>query len=245
MAIAEKHPEYGYRRTTSELHDRGYVVNHKVVEHLHQSWHLSVIRRIKPPKPNPIRELLKRAGSRINLVSQLKKINDLEVLYTDFTEIVYQRGRAKAQLMPIVDHLSKLAVGHAVGESGDTELALEAWSRAKQTLNRLGQRLENMIIHHDQDGVYTGHRWLYEIVVKSKARISYSEDGAKKNVHIESFIGRFKEENRLLLWEQEDIESLKKVVSERLRYYNRDRRHSALGNKSPMKYLKEKGKLSS
>jgi putative transposase len=244
MEIARLHPEYGYRRTTSELAERGFAVNHKVVQRLHRHWHLSVIKRVRPPNPNPIRELLKEAGSKINLVSHLKEIDDLEVLYTDFTEIIYRRGLAKAQLMAIIDHRSKLAAGYALGESANTDLALQAWRRAKATLKRLGRRIEDIIIHHDQDGVYTGHRWLNEVVVNSKARISYSKDGAKGNVHMESFIGRLKEENRLLFWEQEDLESLREVVNVRIRYYNRVRRHSALGNKSPMKYLKEKGNLS-
>jgi putative transposase len=244
MEIARQHPEYGYRRTTSELADLGYAVNHKVIQRLHRHWHLSVIRRVRPPKPNPIRKLLKEAGSKINLVSHLKEIDDLEVFYTDFTEIIYRRGLAKAQLMPIIDHRSKLVAGHALGEGADTDLALRAWRRAKATLKRFGRRIEDIIIHHDQDGVYTGHRWLYEVVVDSKARISYSEDGAKGNVHMEAFIGRFKDENRLIFWEQDDIEELEKLVNERIRYYNFIRRHSALGNKSPMKYLKEKGKLS-
>ncbi len=244
MEIAREHPEYGYRRTTSELAERGFVVNHKVVQRLHRHWHLSVIKRVRPPKPNPIRKLLKEAGSKINLVMHLKEIDDLEVFYTDFTEIVYRKGLAKAQLMPIIDHRSKLAAGHALGESADTELALQAWRQATTTLKRLGRRIEDIIIHHDQDGVYTGHRWLNEVVVDSKARISYSEDGAKGNVHMESFIGRLKVENRLLFWEQEDFESLEKVVKSRIRYYNFVRLHSALENKSPIKYLKEKGKLS-
>lgn len=165
--------------------------------------------------------------------------------YTDFTEIRYRNGSGKAQLMAIIDHRSKLVVGHALEESANTELALEAWNKAKHTLKRLGQKVKDTIIHHDQDGVYIGHRWLYQVVVKDEARISYSEDGAKGNVHMESFIGRFKVENRLLFWEQEDLKSLEKVVKARIRYYNQSRRNSVLGNKSPLKYLKEKGKLPS
>jgi transposase InsO family protein len=80
-------------------------------------------------------------------------------------------------------------------------------------------------------------------MVKDDLRISFSEKGAKENVHMESFNGRFKEENRLLFWEQEDLISLKRVIDQRIRYYNRVRRHSALGNKSPMQYLREKGKI--
>jgi len=244
MEIARLHPEYGYRRTTSEHVEQDFVVNHKVVQRLHRHWHLSVIKRVRPPKPNPIRKLLKEAGSKINLVMHLKEIDDLAVFYTDFTEIRYRRGLAKAQLMPIIDHSSKLVAGHALGESADTDLALQAWRRATATLKRLGRRIEDIIIHHDQDGVYTGHRWLNEVIIDSKARISYSEDGAKGNVHMESFNGRFKVENRLIFWELDDITELKKVADKRIRYHNFVRRHSTLGNKSPVKYLKEKGKLS-
>jgi putative transposase len=74
-------------------------------------------------------------------------------------------------------------------------LALRAWREAKETLKRLGQDAEDRILHHDQDGVFIGHGWLYEIAVKDNVRVSYSENGAKENVHMESFIGRFKTEN--------------------------------------------------
>ena len=39
------------------------------------------------------------------------------------------------------------------------------------------------------------------------------------------------------------IDSWKKVVEERLCYYNFFRRHSALSNKSPIQYLREKGNI--
>jgi len=78
-------------------------------------------------------------------------------------------------------------------------------------------------------------------MVKSKTRISYSENGAKENVHMESFNGRFKTENGDLFWDQDDLESLKQVVDERVRYYNHERRHSAIGYIAPIEYLKKKG----
>lgn len=227
----------------SELRARGYGVNHKVLERLNGFWDLSVVRRLRRPKPSSIQRLLKAAGSRVNLVSSLSEISEFEVLYTDMTEIVYQRGQSKAKLMPIMDHASKIILGHEVSETADTELALAAWERAKATLKRFGHKPSNIIIHHDQDGVYRGHSWLYQLMLKDNLRVSFSENGAKDNVHIESFNGRFKEENRLLFWEQEDLESLRRVVNQRIRYYNQVRRHSALGNKSPLQYLKEKGKI--
>ena len=112
----------------------------------------------------------------------------------------------------------------------------------EETLKRLNQSVEKVGIHHDQDGVYVGYRWVHEIFVKSEARLSYSEDGARQNVHMESFNGHFKQENRDLFLEQDSFELLKKVEASRIRYYNFGRKHSALSNKSPMKYLKEKAK---
>ena len=238
--IAWIHPEYGYRRTTAELRARGIHVNHKVIERLHSYWDLSVLKNIKRPKKNPLRVLLQDAGSKINLVQSLERIDDFDVLYTDFTEIRYQQGRTKAHWMPIIDHCSKVIVGHALGECADTDLALEAWRKAKFMLKRLGQKIEGIIMHHDQDGVYIGYRWLYQVAMKDKVRISYSEDGAKGNVYSESFIGRFKSENRLLFWEQENFEALGEVIKARVKYCNRVRRNSALDYKSPFVYLYRK-----
>ena len=133
--------------------------------------------------------------------------------------------------------------GHAVGERADTALAIEAWDECKDMFQRFGRGLNGVIIHHDQDGVYLGYGWLRRVVLEDRALVSYSENGAKGNVHMESFNGRFKEENRLLFWEQEDLESLRKMISERIWYYNYVRRHSAIGNRSPINYLKEKGLL--
>ena len=245
LEIAKDHPEYGYRRTSVELNEMGYPINRKVVSRLHNYWGLSLMRTTKRPKKSVIRALLQETGAFINLVAQLEEIDDFEVLYTDFTQIRYQRGYGKAQWISIIDHKSKLIFGHALGESSNTDLALKAWRMVRSSFRKLDQNIEGVIIHHDQDGVFTGHRWLHETAVRDKVRVSFSEDGAKGNVHMESFIGRFKDENRSIFWEQEDLYSLWEVVKSRVRYYNRQRRHSALEYKSPIKYLREKGKIPS
>ena len=136
-----------------------------------------------------------------------------------------------------------ISAGHALGENADSQLALKAWGKARKTLKRLNVPIEGIIIHHDRGGVYTGHRWLYQVVIKDKVRVSYSTNGAKGNVQMESFFGRLKKENRLLFFEQKDFKSLEKIVANRIRYYNQYRKHSSLDNKSPLKYLKEKKQL--
>src|SRR5213593_547240 len=62
--IARQHPEYGYRRTTTELRERlGQPVNEKVVRRLHQCWGLlssdtqsSALRRHPDSRTDPSSE---------------------------------------------------------------------------------------------------------------------------------------------------------------------------------------------
>ena len=164
--IARAHPGYGYRRTVPELAERlGRVVNHKVVRKLHQCWDLPLRRATRRPKPSGVRQAIEAAGDRVNLVARLDDIGLFDVLYTDFTELVYAGGRAKAHLMVLLDHAGKLVLGHAVGERAVRELALEAWERAKRTLHRLGQPLEGLIVHHDQDSVFTSYAWTAQLLM--------------------------------------------------------------------------------
>jgi len=108
-SIAREHPEYGYRRAAVELRKRyGYRVNHKVVQRLHRLWGLPLMRSTRRPKPNGVRRAITAVGERANLVARMEDIGPFEVSYTDFTELRYAEGRARAHLIAIVDHASKL-----------------------------------------------------------------------------------------------------------------------------------------
>lgn len=237
-SIAIQHPGYGYRRTTTELRERlGRAINHKVVRRLHQCWDLPLQRSTRRPKPSGVRQAIEAAGDRVNLVAGLDRIRPFEVLYTDFTELVYADGRAKAYFIALLDHTAKLAAGHAVDHRAVTDLALKAWKRAKQTLGRLGQPLEGVIVHHDQDPVFTSYAWTSQLLLDDGVRISYALRGARDNPEMESFFGRFKHENRSLFLDAQDLTQLQAVVADRIRYYNQERRHSTLDNRSPVAFL--------
>ena len=234
--IARAHSEYGYRRTTTELHEAyGQVVNHKVVQRLHRLWDLPLLRGTKPPRPSKIRRVISTAGNRADLVHRLEQIGPFEVAYTDFTELVYARG--KAHLIAIVDHTTKVTLGWAVSARAVTAAALRAWQRAKVMLERLGRSGTRIIIHHDQDPVFTGYRWTTQLLLKDRARLSYALNGAKDNAEMESFFSRFKNENRSLFLDAGNLEALVAVVARRMEYYNRERRHSTLGNQAPLTYV--------
>jgi transposase InsO family protein len=238
--VAREHPAYGIPRITRELRERyGQQVNHKVVQRLLQVWELALLRATHIPEPSPVRQVIVAVGERANLVAQLQDIGLFEVAYTDFTELLYADGTTKAYLMSIVDHTSKLVYGWAVGQQANTELALHAWQRAKQTFRKYGIPCEGMIVHHDQDAVYTGYAWTGQLLLKDKVQLSYALDGAKDNPAMESFNSRFKAEGASLFLDAADLDQLEQVVAKQMTYHNTKRRHSSLGYLSPLAYLKK------
>ena len=230
--IARKHPEYGYRRTTTELRETyGESTNHKVIQRLHGLWGLPLLRTITPPRPSVVRKTIEEVGGQANLVAQLDGIEPFGVCYTDFSELVYATG--KAQLIPLIDHATKVVLGWALDD-----LALTAWRKAKITLGSLGYPLGGLIVHHDRDPVFTSYAWLDRLLCKDGVRVSYALNGARDNPEMESFFGRFKTENRSLFQDAKILEGLRQIVEKSIRYYNRERRHSSLGNQAPLVYAK-------
>lgn len=236
--IARQHPGYGYRRMTVELQQAyDLPVNHKVVQRLLKAWDLPVMRGIRRPRPSGVRQALQAAGARANLVAELTIQRPGRVVYTDFTELVYANGQRKAQLMPLLDHLSKVVWGWAVGPQAVTALALQAWRAAWAHLRRWGLARPGLIVHHDQDPVYTGYGWTGRLLLRDGVRVSYALHGARDNPEMESFFSRFKEENQSLFLEAQTVSELGQVVAARLRYYNARRRHSSIDYLPPLTYL--------
>ena len=240
-AIARAHSEYGYRRTKPELEElTGKQINHKVIRKLHQRWELALLRSIRKSKPSGARQAIEAAGDRVNLLLALEEeeIEPFQVLYTDFTELVYCDGTAKAWFIPLLGHRTKKVFGWAAGERANTALALEAWREAKRTLAALGRPVEDIIVHQDQDPVFTSYEWADELLRQDHVRLSFALSGARDNPEMESFFGRFKVENHSLLFDARTLQDLLAVLTERIRYYNRERRHSSLGNRAPDTFIR-------
>lgn len=240
-AIAEAHPEYGYRRAAAELRETyGHRVNRKVVARLHRLWDLPPRRAVTRPKPSAVRRAIDAAGPRANLLSGRPKseIGPLEVLYTDFTELRYADGARKAWMIPLPDHAAKYVAGFALGERADSELALRAWRAAERAVVRLRGSTEGVIVHQDRDPVFTGYAWTGRLL-SAGARLSHALRGPRDNPEMESFFGRFKVENRSLILDAGSLEELAAVVGDRIGYYNRVRRHSSLGDRPPMEIIED------
>jgi transposase InsO family protein len=158
-------------------------------------------------------------------VKDIQDPKPFQVWYTDFTEIwyaggnkkaylmpMYAGGNKKAYLMPILDHNTKWVAGWAVEKHKNTALALESLNMAHENLGEVGVSLEDRFLHHDQDSVYTGYRWLQAVLIRERAKISFSENGAKGNTYMESL---------------------------QIEYYNAQRRHSTLGYLAPQTYINQ------
>jgi len=238
--IAREHPEYGVPRIVPELREAyGIDINHKVVERLLGSWDLAILRSTHRPKPSSIQQVIAEAGELANLVAQMEEIGLFQVLYTDFTELVYADGRRKAVLIPIIGHTSKMAFGWAVGDSANTLLALQAWERAKRTFRQLDVPYRGIIMHHDRDSVFTGYGWTTQLLLEDGLRLSYALRGAKDNPEMEAFHSRFKTESHSLFLAAQTLADLIAVVDLRMQYYNTRRRHSSIGYVPPLTFIRQ------
>jgi len=105
-----------------------------------------------------------------------------------------------------------------------------------------------MIIHHDQDAVFTGYGWTGQLLLKDGVRLSYALRGAQDNPEMEACISRFsvqdpeivgsgKEENRSLFLDAQTLDELCAVVRDRMVYHNNERRHSRIEYLAPLRYV--------
>jgi transposase InsO family protein len=235
--IIGEHPSYGYRRILPELEERtGQTVNHKRLRRLLSEHELGLARHASKHSPSPMQEILGDAAGQLNLVASLDP-EPLEAFSTDFTELSYAGGNRKAYLMAVVDLESKYVPGWAVGPSANRKLAMRCWEQVRERMASLGEGLDEKIIHHDLDSVYTSYRWLEATLLDDDMRVSYSENGAKGNLWIESLWGRTKAEVGSRITEASSLPALRTVFDERFRYYNQERRHSSIGQIPPREHL--------
>ena len=241
--MIENFSEYGRPRITRELQENyDLEVNHKVVGKLLREWDLAIMRAARKPGSSPVEKAIEEAGEDADLVKKRLEsaipIELFEIVYTDFTTIKFAGGSRTVKLMPIIGHKSKLILGWALGDSRNRSVACRAWERSKEKFKELGIGWEGLILHQDQDSVYTSDRWVDQLL-DDRLRISYSTNGAKGNTHMESFNGHFKNPIKSILTESETTREVKEVIGKRAIKWNQERRHSSLGQIAPITYINQ------
>ena len=199
--------------------------------------------RKRKNKPGAIAEIILRLGSQVNLLAARKTmgppIKTGELVVTDFTRLLYVGGTKTAWLITLIGLKEKVCWGFAVGQSNDTALALASWQKLKRNRRRWKTKVKELIVHQDRDPVFTSYEWVGRLA-ENGAVFSYTLNGFKGNPEMESFNGHFKGELKSLVADCRTLTEVRKVVTRQLRYYNWQRRHSAIDYLPPMVYFKSK-----
>jgi len=223
----ENRRNYGYRRITRELRDRGWQINHKRVLRLMREDNLLSVRRRKFVVTTDSRHKLQVY---LNLASrmQLTGINQLWV-----ADITYLRLQQEFVFLAVIlDAFSRKAVGWALDRSMTTELILAALRQA------ISERQPPWgLVHHSDRGVQYASADYVQVLRQHGMELSMSRAGNPyDNATCESFLKTLKVEE-IYVSEYRDLEDLRAHLQAFIeQYYNRRRLHSALDYRSPEKF---------
>lgn len=217
---------YGYRRITLALRREIGVINHKVVQRLMNLLSLKAAIRVK--------RYSSWRGERGEIVDNLLQRNfkasgPNEKWVTDVTE--FNVNGRKLYLSPIIDLFNNEVISYSISERPTMPMIDDMLIKA---IARLEQH-SRPVLHSDQGWQYR-HRWYqYQLrefgVIQSMSRKGNCLD----NACAECFFGTLKSEC-FYTRKFNDIEELKVVIEDYIRYYNTRRISLKFDGLSPVEY---------
>ncbi|WP_217951162.1 IS3 family transposase [Granulicatella adiacens] len=221
---------YGYRRITLELRNRGFIVNHKKVQRLMKLLGLTARIRRKRKYSSYHGEVGKKAENIIQRQFEAEK--PMEKCYTDITEFSIPTSNQKLYLSPILDGYNSEIITYTLSSSPNL----------KQVKNMLEQAFreeeyENTILHSDQGWQYQ-HYSYHKFLEDKGIQVSMSRKGnSTDNGMMESFFGILKSE-MFYGYEKKfkSIKELEEAIVDYIDYYNNKRIKVKLKGLSPVQY---------
>lgn len=219
---------YGARRIVSELDDRGIISCRRTVGKVMKTQGLKAIQpKSFTPKTTESRH---RLGYSPNLLLEsfdLMSINQLWV--ADITYIPIS-GRRFAYLAMVMDRFSRRIIGWQMENTMTEELVIGSL-RSAISCRQPGSPL---IHHSDRGGQYASRRFR-AMLRRSSIQQSMSRAGdCYDNAFMESCFGTIKTE--LEMTEYESVTQGTRELGDYFSYYNQDRKHSSLGNQTPLQF---------
>lgn len=219
---------YGFKRITAELHNLGYLINHKKVLRLMKKLDLRAIKR-KEKYHSYIGEVGLIADNVIN--RDFKSSRPNEKWTTDVSQFNCPFG--KCYLSPIID----MGMGDVVSWDLSLSANLEQINRMLDDAFLKYPNLEGLVFHSDMGWQYQ-HKY-YQQRLKDKGIIqSMSRKGnCIDNCIMESFFGVMK--NEMFYGHESEFKSFKqfkKAVGKYINYYNTQRIKSKTKWMPPSKY---------
>ena len=228
--FTEHRGNYGYRRMTLELRNRGYVVNHKRVQRLMKVLGLSARIRRKRKYSSYQGEIGKKTDNLIQ--RQFEASKPMEKCYTDVTEFAIPASTQKLYLSPVLDGFNSEIIAYNLSTSPNLEqveaMLNQAFSEDHYT---------NTILHSDQGWQYQ-HQYYHHFLEGKGIQPSMSRKGnSPDNGMMESFFGILKSE---MFYGYEktfhSLEQLEQAIVDYIDYYNNKRIKIKLKGLSPVQY---------
>ena len=228
--FTEHRGNYGYRRMTLELRNRGYMVNHKRVQRLMKVLDLSARIRRKRKYSSYQGEIGKKADNLIQ--RQFEATKPMEKCYTDVTEFAIPASNQKLYLSPVLDGFNSEIIAYNLSTSPNLEqveaMLNQAFSEDHYT---------NTILHSDQGWQYQ-HQYYHHFLEGKGIQPSMSRKGnSPDNGMMESFFGILKSE---MFYGYEktfhSLEQLEQAIVDYIDYYNNKRIKIKLKGLSPVQY---------
>jgi len=225
---------YGSRRLRAELKAEGFTIGRHRMRRLMKEQGLKAIQpRSFVPRTTDSRHSL---GYAPNLLLEMKlpPTKASEVLVGDITYLPLQ-ARGFAYLATWTDLFSRLVVGWEVLEHMQEALIITAFEKAW----RRRVKLAGAIVHSDRGGQYASGKFR-RLLQQAGCRQSMSRAGESyDNATASSLFSRYKAEllegGAFSDVEEARLETFNYIEG----YYNRIRRHSALGYVSPEEYERQ------
>lgn len=224
----ENKGRYGYRRITDEMHNRGYVINHKTVQKLMKEAGLKCMVRMKKYRSYK-GEVGKIAP---NLIGRnFKADRPLQKLATDVTE--FALFGVKRYLSPVFDMFNGEIIYYTLYEHPVLDMVMDM---VEGTIKRIGSNT-GAILHSDQGWAYQNKRY-QNFLKENGLKQSMSRKGnCLDNAMMENFFGLLKSE-LLYLQDFKSVEDFEEQLRDYIEYYNGKRIKSRLDGKSPVQYRK-------
>ena len=209
----ENKGRYGYRRITTELHNRGFSMNHKTVQRLMKE--LGLVCRVRIKKYHSYKgEVGKIAPNLLNRNFYAEKPNQKWV--TDVTE--FSLFGQKMYLSPILDLHNGYLVSYTISDRPVLGMITSMLEKAFETI----PDGTGLILHSDQGWQYQ-HKQYQRMLRRKGIRQSMSRKGnCLDNAVMENFFGLLKSE-LLYLQEFRSLDHFKQELVDYLDYYNNRR----------------------
>jgi len=222
--IVLEFPGYGYRRVTKELHNRGYIVNHKRVLRIMQQN--SLLCRLKRPFI-PTTDSMHLYPTYPNLTKDLVLTGIDQLWVADITYI--RLPKEFCYLAIILDAYSRKIIGWNLSRGIDQELTLRALKMALSN-----RHTSPGLIHHSDQGAQYACLDYTKLLKENGIKISMSAKGNPyENAKAESFIKTLKQEE-VYISDYNNVFEAKANIGRFLEdVYNKKRLHSSIGYLSP------------